>query len=368
MNRTLKTVQRRFWRAYVRGAAKLHELTYLFWETTLRCNLACRHCGSGCGPSAGLPDELTGDEVKAVFETVAQDFNPKKITVAVTGGEPLLRPDVFGVAAHIARLGFRWGMVTNGVLMTDRAVTLCRAAGMGSVSVSIDGLKPQHEFLRGKGSFEPAVEAVRKLKRAAFLGVLEVVTCPTGAVVRELDATYDFLCTLGLDCWRLIPLAAIGRVRQHPELLLTGAELRALLDWIRAKRADKRAPLKVMLDEEGYLGEPYEREVRDSPYFCFAGIHAAALLADGSVGPCPSVDRSFVQGHVRERRFSEIWDNEFKQFRDRRWMARGKCELCHSFADCQGNSFHLWSAPDANSPACCHLALLSGEGGAGAVR
>lgn len=358
MRHILKPLQRRFWRGYVRGAAQLHELTYLFWETTLACNLACRHCGSDCAPNTALPNELSTAEVKAVFDGIAKAYNPKRITVAVTGGEPLLRPDVFEVAAHFARLGFRWGMVTNGLLLTDRACELCQAAGMGSVSVSIDGLKEHHEYLRGPRTFAPAVEAVQRLKRAGFLQVLEVVSCPTGAVVRDIDKVYDFMCTLGLDGWRLLPLAPIGRVRKHPELLLSGAELRTLLNWLKAKRADKSAPLKVTLDEEGFLGDEYEREVREMPYFCFAGVHSASILANGDVSGCPSIDRRFVQGNVRQRSFAEIWEHEFKLYRDRRWMQRGPCSGCASFADCLGNSLHLWESPDATGPACCHLQLL----------
>jgi radical SAM protein with 4Fe4S-binding SPASM domain len=361
LRRFVKRLQRRFWRGYVRGASQLHELTYLFWETTLACNLSCRHCGSDCAPSAALADELTTAEVKAVFDGIARAYNPRRITVAVTGGEPLLRPDVFEVAAHIARLGFRWGMVTNGLLMGGRAVELSKAAGMGSISVSLDGLQAQHEYLRGKGTFAPTVDAVRRLKQANFLQILEVVTCPTAAVVERLDETYEFMRSLGVDGWRLLPLAPIGRVRRSPELMLSGAQLRQLLDWLKAKRAAKTAPLKVTLDEEGFLGDEYEREVRDMPYFCFAGVHAASILANGDVSACPSVDRRFVQGNVRQRSFTDIWEREFRLYRDRSWMQRGQCAGCNSFADCLGNSFHLWESPDATGPACCHLRLLQQE-------
>jgi radical SAM protein with 4Fe4S-binding SPASM domain len=179
------------------------------------------------------------------------------------------------------------------------------------------------------------------------------------ALVAELDRAYEFMCSLQLDGWRLLPLAPIGRVKKHPELLLTGAQLRTLLDWLKAKRADKTAPLKVTLDEEGFLGDDYEREVRDMPYFCFAGVHAASILADGSVSACPSIDRSFVQGNIRQRRFSDIWEHEFKLYRDRSWMKQGKCAGCTSFADCLGNSMHLWDSPAGCGPALCHLALLN---------
>lgn len=359
MKNLIRKAQDVAWRGYTAGAAKLHELTYLFWETTLACNLACRHCGSDCAPAAALSDELSTDEVKAVFDTIAQDYDAKKITVAVTGGEPLLRADVFEVAAHMARLGFRWGMVTNGTLMTDKAVELCRRAGMGSVAVSIDGLERHHEYLRGKGSFAPAIAGLERLRDADFLQITEVVSCPTSDVIRDLDEVYNFMASLGIDQWRILPLAPIGRAKTKPGLLLSGSELRYLLDFIKAKRADKSAPLVMTLDEEGFLGQEFEREVREMPYFCFAGIHAASILADGAVSACPSVNRSFTQGNIRERRFSEIWEHEFGEFRDRRWMKRGECAECNSFADCKGNSMHLWDSREACGPNRCHLQVLA---------
>jgi radical SAM protein with 4Fe4S-binding SPASM domain len=351
-------LRRLLWRGYVNSAGKAHDLRYLFWECTLRCNLSCAHCGSACAPNAALPGELSTAEIKAALSTVAEDFPAGKVMLAVTGGEPLLRPDLFEVMDHATRLGFPWGMVTNATLLNDRAVELCQTTRMGSVSVSLDGLKSHHERLRGRGAFERTLSGIARLKAAAFLQVLEVTTCPTPQVVAELDAVYDFMCGLGLDAWRIIPIAPIGRARQRPDLLLTAADWPKLLTWVSAKRADKSAPLKVTLDEEGFLGWGWECRVRDLAYFCPAGVNIASILADGAVGACPSIPRSFIQGSIRERRFKDIWDSEFKLFRDRRWMKRGECEQCPSFADCRGNSLHLWDSPDADGPAQCHLKLL----------
>lgn len=354
----LNPLRRLLWRGYVSSAAKAHELRYLFWECTLRCNLSCAHCGSACAPDAALPGELTTEEIKAGLSSVAEDFPAGKVMLAVTGGEPLLRPDLFQVLAHAVQLGFAWGMVTNGTLLSDRAVELCQATRMGSVSVSLDGLKSHHERLRGPRTFDRTVAAIGRLKRAAFLQVLEVTTCPTPQLVSELDSVYEFMVSLGLDAWRIIPIAPIGRARENRKLLLTGADWRRLLEWISAKREDKSAPLPVTLDEEGFLGWGWECRVRDLACFCPAGVNIASILADGSVSACPSIPRSFIQGNIRERRFKDIWEGGFGLFRDRRWMQRGECAACKSFSDCRGNSLHLWDSPDAPGPACCHLKLL----------
>ena len=357
MSKLIKSIQRRFWRGYTAGMARLHELNYLFWEATTACNLGCRHCGTACGPHTALPDELTTAEIKAVFDTIIEDYDPKKITVAVTGGEPLLRPDLFEVCAHFASRGMRWGMVTNGLLFTDKAIDLAHKAGMGSVSISLDGLKAHHDYLRGRGTYGKTADAFTRMRDSGLFEIVELVSCPSRRMVDELDDVYERMVELRPWQWRILPIAPIGRARDHPELFLDGEHWVRLLDWIRAKRADPAAPLRVTLDEEGFLGEPWEREVRELPYYCFAGVHIASILANGDVSACPSVCRSFVQGSVRERRFSEIWENEFQEFRDRRWMKQGECAECRSFPDCQGNSLHLWQSTESG-PAVCHLKML----------
>jgi radical SAM protein with 4Fe4S-binding SPASM domain len=354
----LNPLRRLLWRGYVSSAAKAHELRYLFWECTLRCNLSCAHCGSACAPNAALPGELTTAEIKDCLSTVAQDFPAGKVMLAVTGGEPLLRPDLFEVMDHATRLGFPWGMVTNATLLNDRAVELCRRTHLGSVSVSLDGLKQHHERLRGRNTFERTLAGIERLRRAAIVQVLEVTTCPTPQLVAQLDSVYEFMCSLGLDAWRIIPIAPIGRARETPELRLGAADWRALLEWLAAKRADSNAPLQVTLDEEGFLGWGWECRVRDLAYYCPAGVNVASILADGAVGACPSIPRSFTQGNIRERRFKDIWEGGFQLLRDRRWMRRGACAQCASFGDCRGNSLHLWDSPDAPGPALCHKKLL----------
>ena len=94
----------------------------LFWETTLRCNARCEFCGSGCGDCMDFPDELTTDEICSALSDVAKAFDPHDIMLNITGGEPLLRRDLFTVAEFASGLGFPWGMVTNGSLITPEII------------------------------------------------------------------------------------------------------------------------------------------------------------------------------------------------------------------------------------------------------
>lgn len=100
----------------------------------MQCNLNCRHCGSDCGKDKKF-EELPAEKVLSVFKDIAKHYEPEKIMIAVTGGEPLVRTDLFDILFKISEMGFPWGMVTNGMLVNQQIVEKCAAAGMKTVSV-----------------------------------------------------------------------------------------------------------------------------------------------------------------------------------------------------------------------------------------
>jgi ribonuclease HI len=144
--------------------AKVHDLKYFFWETTLRCNLRCRHCGSDCDKDKSIED-LPKEKVLQVFRDIAENYKAEDIMVAVTGGEPLVRRDLFEVLSEINGMGFPWGMVTNGMLVDENIVKKCEDAGMKTVSVSLDGIGETHNWLRNSElSYDRAINALKMLR------------------------------------------------------------------------------------------------------------------------------------------------------------------------------------------------------------
>ena len=106
-----------------------HQLTTLFWECTLRCNLNCRHCGSDCKKTAHTPD-MPKEDFLRVLDSVAAKTDPHKVFVVVTGGEPLMRNDLEECGRAIYERGFPWGMVTNGLFLTRERLDALMAAGL----------------------------------------------------------------------------------------------------------------------------------------------------------------------------------------------------------------------------------------------
>ncbi len=347
-------------RAELRAGAP--RLRYLFWETTLGCNLACRHCGSECHRSRDTSLELTTAEALDMFRQVARGFDSRDVFVAVTGGEPLVRPDLFAVMAEARRLGFRWGMATNGWLADDAAVENCRRTGMETLTVSLDGASAaSHDWLRGPGSFERAAAAIDRFRDAGFLSALQVTTTIHRRNLDELDAMFAWMEARRIRDWRVVSVFPNGRACRQDDFLLEPGDLRRLLGFIQSKRTGPQ-PLHVSYGDEGFLGAEHERRVRDFSYVCLAGIRVASVLADGSIGGCPNVPRSLIQGNIRTDRLEEVWERRFQMFRDRSWMRRAaRCGECPEFPACQGNSLHLWDA-ELGGPKICHHQMLSADG------
>lgn len=341
------------WQDRLEKERKTHPLRYLFWETTRACNLRCRHCGSDC--SVPKPGELSTDEVKAVFKSIADDFDAGSIMVAVTGGEPLLRKDLFDVMGYANGLGFKWGMVTNGMLADEDVVEQCRQAGMSTVTVSVDGLKEAHEFIRKGGSFERAIEALRLFKESGHCSVVQATTCVSQYSMEDLPWLYSLFGEMKIDEWRLLTITRIGRAKEDPKLMLGPHQLKELLDFIAERRRLKG--LRVTFEEEGFLGVRYEGKVRDSLFYCPAGINVASVLCDGGIGACPNLPEQFTQGNVRRDRFKDVWESGYGMMRDLEWKRRGQCTHCAWWEFCRGNSMHLWDF-SAGMPSMCHVQML----------
>ncbi len=358
LNNFKKRFQLWAWSRYVRLSSIDHKLRYLFWEATLSCNLNCLHCGSDCTSSKDTRLELSTNEIIDGLNAIASYYNPGDIMIGITGGEPLMRKDLFTVTDNISALGFSWGMVTNGFAMTKEIVTKCRRTGMKTITVSIDGLKDDHNWLRqNRHSFEKAVGAVSALSDENFLSNLQIATVVSHRIIDKLPDIYEFIRKEHVHEWRLITVFPGGRAKNNEDLLLRDDDYRKLYSFVRDVRKSKPS-MSVTVDEEGYLGCEFEREVRDSFYSCQAGIEVGGILANGDISACPSISRKLVQGNIRRESFSDCWENKFQPFRDRKWMKQGMCTSCGQWRICKGNSLHLWDF-DKNEPEVCHFKCLN---------
>lgn len=345
------------WQQAKKIMVKVHDLNYFFWEATLKCNLDCRHCGSDCTKNEKF-DELSATKVLEVFEDIAAHRNAEKVMVAVTGGEPLLRGDLFQILSKVKELGFPWGMVTNGMLVDEHVIEKCITTGMKTVSVSLDGIESSHNWLRNNNlSYKKAINALELFVKCGKLEVVEAITCVNERNINQLYEMYEILKKIHIQKWRIISIFPKGRAENDNELIINRSLLLKLFDFIKTIRQYGNE-LHVSYSEEGYLGCNWENEVRDQLFYCGAGINVAGLLCEGSYSACPSLSRNWIQGHVNEISFIQAWETRYKNMRNREWMKSKDCCNCKEWNNCQGSSLHLWDW-EGNKPAVCHLKLLN---------
>lgn len=356
----IQTAKLDLWAKHKDQLRREHKLSYLFWECTLNCNFNCKHCGSSAGGGKVYRDELTTAKIKEAFRDIADSCDTKNIMLAITGGEPLLRKDLFEVMGYANGLGFSWGMVTNGFLMTKELAKKAKASGMSTVVVSIDGIGKVHDDFRGiNGAYKRAINAVKCLAEEDFLSDLQITTSMHKKNIGQLNEMYSTFSKLGITSWRAMNIDPIGRAEENRDILLDEKELKILLDFIKEKRKKGKSP-EVVYGCEGFLGLKYEDKVRPWFFNCNTGINTGSILHNGDIFVCPNVPRlpELIQGNVKKDNFSNVWNDKFEIFRDKNRTACAECKKCDDWEYCLGNSFHLWNF-EKNEPKICHKEILS---------
>ena len=335
---------------------QLHPLQQLFWESTLRCNVHCLHCGSDCSSSEVTPDMPAEDFLRVIDQSVTPHVDPHKVLIIISGGEPLMRTDLAEVGKALYQRGYPWGMVTNGLALTPKRFQELMQSGLRSMAISFDGMKDNHNWMRQHPlAFEGATRAIKLAaeynrmivektslpsKGEARRGLLiwDVVTCVNQRTINQLDEMREYLWSIGVRNWRLITIDPMGRAADNPELLLTSEQHRYLLDYIREKRQEG---LHISYSCEGFMPD-YEGEVRDHLFHCAAGVSVASILIDGSISACTSIRGKYYQGNIYKDDFWDVWENRFEPYRNREWMRKQEpCNTCKLFRYCEGGGMHL---------------------------
>ena len=300
------------------------------WNVTLKCNLKCAHCYINAAETE-LADELSTDAAKMLIHQITEVSRPLLI---LSGGEPLMREDIYEIIRYGADRGLRMGMGSNGMLIDDEVTRRLEEAGMGTVAISLDSSTPErHDEFRGvKGCWQRAVDAIKSLKKSKI--EVQVNSTVTLQNYDEVDDIMALAEELGVENFHLFFLVPTGRGTNIEDITPQMYEdmISSTLGKITKYRLNVKpscAPQFMRVSKE--QGVDMSRWVRG----CMAGLYYCRIYPSGEVTPCPYLPLNL--GNIRERSFKDIWFNSevFKALRDFDQL-KGKCGLCEHREVCGG--------------------------------
>jgi len=322
------------------------------YNCTARCNLKCLHCYSSSGP-ASRSDELTTAEAKRMLGQAAAMQCP---VVLFSGGEPMLRGDLFELLAEAKRLGLRAVLSSNGTLIDAAAAKKLAEAGVSYVGISIDGEEPFHDqFRQTKGSFKAALAGIQNCKEAGIRAGLRFTI--TKANAEQVPAVFDIAASVGVRRICFYHLIRIGRAQRLENQSLTGEQTRQVVDAIIDKTDAfvRKGLVDEVLTVDNHADGPYllvRMKRQNNPRYDEAqklllanggnqiGEKIVCVGWNGDVYP-DQFWRNYSLGNVKEKTLKTVWQNAsdpvLNKLRRKADFADKRCLRCRWFNLCKGN-------------------------------
>lgn len=311
------------------------------WEVTGACNLRCIHCHATSGKPS--PDELTTDEGKKLIDMLAAESDFR--TLIYTGGEPLVRPDIFSLLRHSQKAGLANIIATNGTLIDEETAFKLKDHGVVCNAISIDAADPQtHDFVRNRsGAFDLALRAIEATKKAGIL--LQINTTAMEYNMPHLPDLIDFADDCGAGIMLMYQLVAVGRGEKIEKATLKKSANKYLSELIADKQKNAKTIIEpvagpqywpYLLEKNGIRGEKLLKLAGNLFHGCAAGRGFVYIKANGDVWPCPFVEIN--AGNIRNAGFGKIYREApvFQQLRKREDLLKGACQTCKYKTICGG--------------------------------
>lgn len=312
------------------------------WELTAACNLSCQYCRASAShePDRG---ELGTDEAMRFVESIA----PLQPMLILSGGEPLLRPDLFEIIRHAVSLGIRVSLASNGTLITPELAQTIAASGVSRVSISLDGAgAAEHDLVRGQGSFERSMRGIENLRGLVDFQINFTVSRKSQSGIAEI---FDLAESLGAAALHFFFLVPTGRGRE--EEVVSPERQEEILHQIE-REIDRRA-LEVQVTcapQYARLKKPGRGRGSGG---CLAGRRFVFLSRQGDVYPCGYLPLKV--GSIKEKNFIEIWESspQLQALREGRLKGRcGRCDYSRSCGGCRARAYALTGDYLQSDPSC----------------
>lgn len=344
------------------GDKKHAELRLVAWETTRNCNLNCAHCRASAtmGPYSGELDTAASFRLLDQIREVGQPI------VILTGGEPLLRPDIFDIAKYGTDKGLRMVMAPNGTLVDDENAAKMKASGIQRISISLDGAtRERHDSFRGvPGAYDAALKGIASAKKAGI--EFQINTTISKLNYDQIPAILKLAEDLGAVALHIFLLVPTGRGKYIIDQEISAEEYETTLNWFYDQRDKTRLQLKATCAPHYYrILRQRAKEDGKSVSFqthgldavtrgCLGGTGFCFISHTGVVQPCGFLDLNC--GDVTRESFADIWKNSriFNSLRNYGNL-KGKCGACEYKGVCGGCRARAFEATGdylAEEPLC----------------
>lgn len=323
----------------------------VFWNITDRCNLSCTHCYNKSGPDRSTVGELTTTEAIRVIDDLADMGVP---LILFTGGEPLMREDIWDLALHAKSRGLKMALSTNGTLITREVATRIKECGIEYAGISLDGARAEtHDRFRNlPGAFDQTIAAFAACRQAGLRCGVRITLTKENR--HELEELVDLAISLGSSRFCLYWLVPAGRGNDsYSRLQLDKNEVNDALSLLyrKAKETDPETMEFLTVDAPQdcvHLLASMEKDRSDDLVDarklleslkggCSAGTRVANIDAQGNIFPCQFArSPEFLVGNIRSQSFSGLWNDSHNpvlaRFREKQARFKGRCRTCtHRF-------------------------------------
>jgi AdoMet-dependent heme synthase len=319
---------------------------WIAWEITRRCNLRCVHCRSSSENEVKDHPDFSFEEACRILDDISSYAKP---VIVLSGGESMMRADVFDIAGYGTDKGLRMCLATNGSMIDNASCDMIKSSGIRIVSMSLDGSSAaiHDDFRNQKGSFDAVMAAAALFRRHGIEFIIN--SSFTKRNQEDIRSVYKLAKEIGATAWYLFMIVPTGRGEEIMNELISKENYEDILNWHYDMEKDETDLLvrptcapqyyRLVLQRQKTEGSKFERRSlkfsTGGSKGCLAGQLICLIDVDGNVLPCSYFPKP--AGNIRTQSFKDIWENSglFKELRNFRGY-KGKCGVCEYLNVCGG--------------------------------
>ena len=288
---------------------------------TKKCNLRCKHCFSDSG-NVDLNELSTAE----IFNLIDQMRDAGTFFLAIGGGEPLLRNDLFQVIKYARENFIAVSIITNSLLINKEIAKKFNKLNLKTITVSIDGLEKTHDQLRGKGNFRKTINKIKILREYCHTATLAMRITVNSLNINKHNELIKIAEGLSLDLIRFTPILLLGRTKNNQDLLINQNEYIRFLKNTQNIKSKIKLELPNKKDERKWFAPPSE-------FGCHCGKEVCWITQSGNFYPCIFFGDNFVAGNIKNEKFLDLWTKAKNMVR---LHGNEICNNCSEFKKCRG--------------------------------